>query len=213
MTPNTNSFAEVSTLNRDTRGGGTWADVAVAVWEALQQSSPIVLTVAVGPRDILQIDIPRRSYEWATPLDEFPRDATGLTIVSNPAADPSPSPYNLDGLLWALGNNAFKGAPASWLPEGNRVRLSRWPNMPRHLHTMQQMYMLAALGNAHFSAAELAMAAKSSEAVAQDLINALSLMQLLRYSSTVPPVVFAEAAPKKSENLSLFARLRARLGR
>ena len=77
---------------------------------------------------------------------------------------------------------------------------------------MQQMYMLAALGNAYFTAAELAAAAKTSVAVAQDLINALSLMQLLKYSSEVAAPVIVEA-PQQEQSKSLFARLRARLGR
>lgn len=191
---------------------GTWAEVAVAVNDAIQESAPIVLTVAVGPRDVLQIDFPRHSFEWSTPLNQFPVDATGLAISRQPAADPTPGASNLDGLLWTLGTNAFAGSPAPWLADGNRVRLSRWPNMPRHMHTMQQMFMLAVLGNAYFTAEELATAAKSTEAEAQDLINVLSLMRLLKYSSEMPAPVIAVASPTKPSG-NLFARLRARLGR
>lgn len=194
-------------------GAGTWGEVAAAVHAALQQSAAVVLTVVLGSREMLQIDIPRYNFEWPRPLEEFPVGMTGLGIASHPAADFSATPKNLDGLLWVLGNNAFEGAPASWLDQSQRVRLSRWPNMPRHMHSMQQMYMLAALGNAYFTAAELAAAAKTTVAVAQDLINALSLMQLLKYSSEVAAPVIVEAAPQQEQSKSLFARLRARLGR
>lgn len=195
-------------------GPGTWAEVATTVYDALQRNSADVITVVVGSRDMLQIDIARYSFEWSTPLAEFPTGASGLRIAVNPAADFSATPKNLDSLLWTLGNNAFGGAAAPWLQAGQRVRLSRWPNMPRHLHGMQQMYMLAALGNAYFSAGELAAASKAPEATAQDLINALSLMQLLKYSAEAPPVVIAPSGPQhRQQPQSLFARLRARLGR
>ena len=191
---------------------GTWGEVATTVHAALQQSAAVVVTVVLGSREMLQIDIPRYSFEWPRPLEDFPVGATGLGVASHPAADFSATPKNLDGLLWSLGNNAFQGEPASWLDPAQRVRLSRWPNMPRHMHSMQQMYMLAALGNAYFTASELAAAAKVSEPVAQDLINALSLMQLLKYSSEVAAPVIA-VAPPQEQSKSLFARLRARLGR
>lgn len=200
------------THNPSAGGGGTWGEVARTVQDALQRSAAVVITVVIGSREMLQIDIPRYNFEWLRPLNDFPVGATGLGIASHPAADFSATPKNLDSLLWVLGNNAFGGTPASWLDPAQRVRLSRWPNMPRHMHSMQQMYMLAALGNAYFTASELAAAAKVSEPVAQDLINALSLMQLLKYSSEVAAPVIA-VAPPQEQSKSLFARLRARLGR
>lgn len=215
MTQNTNYLTEDHPVSHDNNGAGTWAEVASAVRAALVQNAPVVLTVPVGPRDMLQIDVPRQSYEWATPLDQFPVGATGLTVASHPAADPSPGLGNLEGLLWTLGNNAFHGTRASWLDEAHRVRLARWPNLPKHMHSMKQMYMLAVLGNAYFTAAELAAAAKATEAEAHDLINALSLMRLLKYSTEAPafivPAPVADAAPQPSQGL--FARLLARLGR
>jgi hypothetical protein len=215
MTLNNNYLTEDHPVSHADNGTGTWAEVATAVRTALVQNAPVVLTVPVGPRDLLQIDIPRQSFEWATPLDQFPAGATGLTVASHPAADPSPSLGNLDGLLWALGNNAFNGTRATWLDEAQRVRLARWPNLPKHMHSMKQMYMLAVLGNAYFTAAELAAAVKGTEAEAHNLINALSLMRLLKYSSEAPafiiPAPVAEAAPQPSQGL--FARLLARLGR
>ena len=212
MTLNSNYLTEVKAVSHSDTTAGTWAEVASTVNNALMQAAPVVITVTVGPREMLQIDIPRYTFEWPRPLDEFPGDASGLSIWTQAAADPSPRANNLEGLLWTLGNNAFQGRPASWLAEGKRVRLARWPNMPRHMHTMHQMYMLAVLGNAYFTAAELAAAAKSTETEAQDLINALSLMQLLKYSSEAPPVVIPVAEEPKP-NQGLFARLRARLGR
>jgi len=193
---------------------GTWAEVAAKVYDALQTEAAVVITVVLGQRDMLQIDIARYSFEWSTPLDQFPREASGFTVATNPAADFSATPKNLDGLLWTLGNNAFGGTPAPWLADGNRVRLSRWPNMPRHMHTMQQMYMIAALGNSYFTAGELAAAAKAPEPSAQDLVNALSLMQLLKFSAEAPAIVIAPSGPQhRQPTQSLFARLRARLGR
>jgi hypothetical protein len=77
---------------------------------------------------------------------------------------------------------------------------------------MQQMQMMAVLGNTYVSTKELAALAGTDESDAQRLINALSLMRILTRTSAAPEaaVVPQTAAVKRQ---SLFARLRKRLGR
>jgi hypothetical protein len=117
---------------------------------------------------------------------------------------------NLDGLLWLIGINSFNGGRASWLAPDGRYKLSRWPNLTQHAHTMRQMHMMAILGNAYLSAVELADMAGVDESEAQRLINALSLMRILEHSIEVPAAVVAE--PETTKRESLFTRLRAKLG-
>jgi hypothetical protein len=111
-----------------------------------------------------------------------------------------------------MGRNSFDGKVAFWLAPDERYRLTRWPNLTRHSHTMLHVKMIAVLGNTYASAAELAAFAGVDVSEAQRLINALSLMRILSSSSAAPavPVVAQTAAAKRQ---SLFGRLRKRLGR
>jgi hypothetical protein len=140
---------------------------------------------------------------------------TGLETVF--AGEGSPPMFelpgqDLDGLLWQIGLNSFDGAPAFWLAPGERYRLTRWPNLTQHSHNMSQVKMIAVLGNAYVSTAELAAYTGVDLGDAQRLVNALSLMRILSRSAEAPAVVVAPqtAAVKRQ---SLFGRLRKRLGR
>jgi hypothetical protein len=111
-----------------------------------------------------------------------------------------------------MGINSFGGGAAFWLAPGERYRLTRWPNLTRHSHNMSHVKMIAVLGNANASTAELAAFAGVEESEAQRLINALSLMGIVSRSSEAPAATMAPqtAAVKRQ---SLFGRLRKRLGR
>jgi hypothetical protein len=193
-----------------------WTQAAVAVNSILQLSVPVFLKMEIESHEPLFIDFRYHAFSWSTPLDEFPVNAvhTGLqtepTDLEAPPLFELPGQY-LDGLLWVMGLNAFDGAPAWWLTPGGRYKLSRWPNLTQHSHSMRQMQMMAILGNAYLSTSELAAVAGVEESEAQRLINALSLMRILTHSTEVPAAVVLEAPA--TARPSLFARLRARLGR
>jgi hypothetical protein len=194
-----------------------WTQAAMAVRSVLALNTPVHLKLNIEMHGPLLIDFRHHAFSWSTPLSLFPVDAvhTGLETVPTNADAP---PYfelpgqNLDGLLWEMGINSFGGGPAFWLPPDERYRLTRWPNLTEHTHSLRQVQMLAVLGNAYATAAELAAFAGVEVSEAQRLINALSLMRILSRSSAAPaaPVVPQTAAAKRQ---SLFGRLRKRLGR
>jgi len=194
-----------------------WTQAAMAVSSVLSLNTPVHLRMDIEMHGSLLIDFRHHAFSWSTPLEYFPVDAvhTGLSTIPTTADAP---PYfelpgqDLDGLLWEMGINSFGGGPAFWLSPGERYRLTRWPNLTRHSHNMRQVQMIAVLGNAYVSTAELAAFAGVDESEAQRLINALSLMRILTRSAAEPAVEVAPptAAAKRS---SLFGRLRKRLGR
>jgi hypothetical protein len=165
----------------------------------------------------LLIDFRHHAFSWPTPLEMFPVDAIHTGLETIPTSADAPPIFelpgqNLDGLLWEMGMNSFGGAPAFWLEKGDRYHLTRWPNLTHHKHDLNQVRMIAALGNAYATPEELAAFAGVPVAEAQRLINALSLMRILSRSAAEPAVemVPQTATAKRS---SLFTRLRKRLGR
>jgi hypothetical protein len=197
-----------------------WGQVTFAINSILQISAPMLLRIDVEGHDPLFIDFRHGAFVWATNLNELPVDARNVSFETEQAIEGAPPLFRLPGqsldlLLWVLGNNAFRGSLAPWLRPGERYRLSQWPNLGQHLHEMKQTHMLAVLGNGYFSPSELAAATDAPEADAYNLVNALSLLRLLRVSEHVAPLVLPTppAAEQKDKGTSLFARLRARLGR
>jgi hypothetical protein len=198
------------------RGEG-WAQVTFAINSILQLSTPVFLRIDADAHEPLFIDFRHRAFVWSTDLINFPADARNVSFETEPVSADAPPLFKLpgeglDSLLWVLGQNAYGGHPAPWLRPGERYRLAQWPNLTKHLHDMNQMHMLAVLGNGYFAAPELAAAAGVPETKAHDLINALSLLRLLRVSEGMPAIIVPIEQKEKS-NPSLFARLRARLGR
>ena len=66
----------------------------------------------------------------------------------------------LDPLLWSIGLHAFGDEPAPWLVPGYRYRLRRWPALSGIAVDLDQVRMIAMLGNAFATADELAAAAR-----------------------------------------------------
>jgi hypothetical protein len=194
-----------------------WTQATIAVSSVMVLKTPMNLKMNIEMHGPLLIDFGRHAFSWSTPLENVPLDAvhTGLeTIPGGPDAPPMfelPG-KDLDALLWQMGINSFDGAPAFWLSPGERYRLTRWPNLTQHSHNMSQVRMIAVLGNAYVSTAELAKYSGVEEAEAQKLVNALSLMRILSRSADAPaaPMIVETAAAKRQ---SLFGRLRKRLGR
>jgi hypothetical protein len=194
-----------------------WTQAVMAVHSVLSLNSPVHLRMDIEMHGPLLIDFRHHAFSWSTPLEHFPVDAVHTRLQTVPTSADAP-PYfelpgqDLDGLLWEMGIHSFGGAAAFWLAPDERYRLTRWPNLTRHSHNMNQVRMIAVLGNAYASTAELAAFAGVEESEAQRLINALSLMRILTRSSAVAAAtVVPETAAAKRQ--SLFGRLRKRLGR
>ncbi len=194
-----------------------WTHAAIAVTSAPRLKTAVNITMHIEMHGPLVIDFRHHAFAWSTPLELFPVDAVHTGIETSPAGPDDPPAFelpgqDLDGLLWQMGINSFGGAPAYWLPRGERYRLIRWPNLTQHVHDIRQLQMMAVLGNTHATTTELATIVGVEESDAQRLINTLSLMGILARSADAPPapVVTQTAAAKRQ---SLFSRLRKRLGR
>ena len=194
-----------------------WTQAVMAVHSVMALNTPVNLRMDIEMHGPLLIDFRHHAFAWSTPLEYFPVDAVHTRLNTEPTSADAPPFFelpgqDLDGLLWQMGLNAFGGDAAFWLSPGERYRLSRWPNLTRHSHNMTHVRMIAVLGNAHATTAELAAFAGVDESEAQRLINALSLMRVLTSSAAAPAATMAPqtAAAKRQ---SLFGRLRKRLGR
>jgi hypothetical protein len=194
-----------------------WTPAAMAVQAVLSLKTPVHLRMLIEGHEPLLIDFRHHAFSWATPLEEFPVEAVHTRLETVPTSADAPPFFDLpgqdlDSLLWEMGINSFDGGPAFWLSPGERYRLTRWPNLTQHSHNLRQVQMIAVLGNAYASTAELASFAGVEESEAQRLINALSLMRILTRSAAAPAAsMIPQTATAKRQ--SLFSRLKKRMGR
>ncbi|MEO5535948.1 MAG: hypothetical protein ABIR17_12555 [Pseudolysinimonas sp.] len=190
-----------------------WASAAVAIHSVRRIPTPVLLRLDVVGHGSLSIDFRHHAYAWDVPLDHFPEAPAAVLVETHPTTEDAPPPFalpgrDLDGLLWLIGRHAFIDEPASWLWADDRYRLTRWPNLAQLPITLDEVRMTAMLGNADATPAELAAAGGVTEAAAQRVVNAFSLMGILRASAVAP----APVAEPQVQVSGLFARLKARLG-
>lgn len=196
-----------------------WAGAATAVHACQQMAVPMTLRLDVAGHDVIAIDFAFNAYEWSVLLDDFPATPGSVLVETRPGRADAPTielpGQPLDPLLWSIGINAFGGEPAPWLVPGNRYRLRRWPSLTAVPVDLDQVRMIAMLGNAFATADELASAAQTTREGAIDLINALSIAGLLRRSAGAPALDAAAQLqmPTASGTTGLFARLRRKWGR
>jgi len=200
-----------------------WSAAAIAVRSILQISTPLLLRLVPQGHEPIYIDFRHHAFLWPTPISAFPAIPLSVDVETEPVPEGAPPLFdppgqNLDNLLWPIGLNAFGGQSASWLRPNDRYRLKRWPNFTEMNHTVEQMRMTALLGTVALTPEELADAVGADVRVARQLVNALSLMDILLVSNVVAAP--AEAAPETRATLresatsrdSLFSRLRKRIG-
>lgn len=189
-----------------------WASAAVAIHSVRRIPTPVLLRLDVVGFGSLLVDFRHHAFEWETPLERFPEDPGAVLVETHPTTPDAPAPFalpgrDLDGLLWLVGQHAFPTRPATWLWNDDRYRLRRWPNLAELPISLEQVRMTAMLGNAAATPAELAAAVGVPLEVAQRLINAYSLMGILR-SAPAEAAPVAQATPVRG----LLSRLRTRLG-
>jgi len=195
-----------------------WAGAATAVHACQLMAMPLTLRLDVAGHDVIAIDFAYNAYEWSVPLDEFPETPAHVLVETRPGPPDAPTlelpGLPLDPLLWSIGLHAFGDDPAPWLVGGYRYRLRRWPALSGVPVDLDQVRMIAMLGNAFATADELAAAAQTSPRDARRLVNALSVAGLLRRSADAPALDAAPQrdAPPASGSTGLFARLRVRWG-
>lgn len=199
-----------------------WAGAATAIHAIQQMSMPMTLRLDVADHDVIAIDFAYNAFAWSCSLDDFPVAPAHVLVETRPGIPDAPSlelPGRiLDPLLWSIGFHAFGDEPASWLEPAHRYRLRRWPSLSGLAIGLDQVRMIAMLGNAFATADELAEAAHTAPADARRLINGLSVAGILRRSAGAP-ALDAAAAPIDPATTSgtptagLFAKLREKWGR
>lgn len=199
-----------------------WTRVAMAL-RPLWETHGEVLRVEIAGHGPLVIDVASDSYWWSTPLGDLPIDPEDVRVGREDrdveaAVDLGPG-NELHGLLWHIGLHSFPGELAWWLQRDDRYRLQRWPNFTTLAHTPDHVRMTSLLGYAALTVDELAEQANVAPAEARRLINAFSLMRILR--SQTPDIALARpafdrpvptAAPVQQRS-GLFRRLLDRLAR
>jgi hypothetical protein len=189
-----------------------WASAAIAIDSVKRIPVPLILRLEAPGYGPITIDRRSHAFDWMSSLSEFPPEPSEVLVETQVTTADAPSPFalpgrTLDPLLWLIGYNAFGGAPASWLRPGERYRLSRWPNLTELAISASQVQATAMLGSVFADATELAAATHGRVEDAQRMINAYSLIGILRSTAAVdvaPPLVIPATR-------GLFRRLRDRL--
>lgn len=194
-----------------------WTSAAIAVHSILQIPQPMFLRLEPAGFGPITIDFRHHAFEWGTSLADFPDEPATVLVETEPTTHDEPPLFalpgaDLDTLLWVMGLHSFQDARAFWLRPGDHFRLTRWPDLTGLDHSIDQMRMIAMLGNIALSVEQLAVAADVELAHAQRLVNALSLMGVLESSVEARAAANAVVVPRASSHRSLFSRLREKLG-
>ncbi len=197
-----------------------WAGAATADHACQLLAVPMTLRLDVAGHDVIAIDFAYNAFDWSGSLEEFPAQPASVLVETRPGVPDAPTfelpGRPLDPLLWSIGFHAFGDEPAPWLTPGYRYRLRRWPALSGVDIGLDQVRMIAMLGNAFATAGELAAAAGTRPGDAQRLINGLSVAGLLRRSAGAAPpeaVDQDDLATASGRTTGLFARLRELWGR
>ena len=199
------------------KNGNGWDDAALALHSIQQMNAPMLIMLEPEGCPPVYIDLPRRAFHWRSPMEDFPLEPTSVRIATEAVAVDAPTRFrsagrSLDKLLWAIGQSAFQGNPAPWLRPGERYRLTSWPNFTELNHTFDHMRMTAHIGNAPLSASELAAAATSDPTAVQRMINAYSLLGILKASEGSPSTTATVVQDQTKRTGGFLSRLRSRWG-
>lgn len=181
-----------------------WTGAAMAVHAVRRMPTPMIVSLQPTGFDPMLIDMRGYVYQWSAPLSEFPDNPETVLIGTRAIRDAEPAFAGddfvdhppafagaaLEPLLWLIGTRAFEGGRASWLRSGDRYRLYRWPDFSMLPMTDDERRVVKASAAAFMVIDKLAAKAKVDVATAQRVVNALSLMGLLRRHAA------ADAAPE-----------------
>jgi len=201
----------------DTQSPAGWTSAAIAVHSILQIPVPMFLRLQPEGFGPIVIDFRHHAFVWGTSLASFPSNPQTVYVETEPTTYEEPPIFllpgvDLDRLLWVMGLHSFQDARAFWLRPNDSFRLLRWPDLAGLEHTVDQLQMIALLGNVSLTVDELAATAGVPVAQAQRLINALSLMGVLESAVESRIATQAQPAAATSTHRSLFSRLREKLG-
>lgn len=194
-----------------------WSSVAIAVHSVLQFSSPFYLQLRIDGFPTVTIDFRHRQFHWALPVRDLPAMPDFVDIQTEQAQQDAPPLFghegrDLDALLWTIALQGFPESAMPWLRSTDQYVLVRWPNYTELESSALQLKMTALLAHFPMSVQGLATASGASEAEARSLVNAFSLMGIVRI---VPAAVAAPTPVEATTDPStrgLFGRLLTRLG-
>mgnify|MGYP001806588732 CR=1 FL=1 len=180
-----------------------WTGAAMAVHAVRRMPTPMVVSLQPDGLEPMLIDMRGYVYQWSEPLDSFPAAPATVLIGTRAIREAEPAFAGddfvehppafagapLEPLLWLIGTHAFDGARASWLRSGDRYRLYRWPDFGLLPMSDDQRRIVKASASGFMVVEKLAQRAKVEIVEAQRVVNALSLMGLLRRHAA------ADAAP------------------
>lgn len=190
----------------------------MAVHSIRRLDTSMLLYLQPAGHDELVMDFRHHAYSWTTPLEEFPSDPGTVTVGTQQIGLTVPPPFplpgdDLDSLLWLIGLHAFPDGVAGWLRPGDKFRLRRQPELEFLPHTPEQAAVVKALDRTLLATSErIAKSIGVEHNVAQQVINALSLMGALRRGAQTNAAPMEPPPPPSDEPLSPADRLRARLG-
>jgi len=201
----------------DNESPAGWTSAAIAVHSILQIPVPMFLRLQPEGYGPIIIDFRHHAFAWGTSLSSFPSNPATVYVETEPTTYEEPPLFllpgtDLDRLLWVMGIHSFQDERAFWLRPNDSFRLLRWPDLAGLEHTVDQMQMIALLGNVALTVDELAATAGVPVAQAQRLVNALSLMGVLESAVESRIAAHAQPAAATSTHRSLFSRLREKLG-
>ncbi len=183
-----------------------WTAAAMAIHAIWRMPAPMVITLQPTGFPPLEIDVRGYVYRWDFALDDLPERPDSVAIGTRAIDDAEPAfagddfrhrpafaGLDLDPVLWLIGTRAFEGTRASWLRAGDTYRLYRWPFFENLPITVEQRRIVSTSAKGFMSVEKLATKAKVEIDEAHRVINALSLMGLLRRNAApdaaplVPP--------------------------
>lgn len=171
-----------------------WSGAAMALHAIRRMPSPMIVSLRPDALDPMLVDMRGYVYQWAMPLEQFPSRPDSVVIGTRAIDEAEPAfagvDYSytrpafagdpLDVLLWLIGTHAFDGERASWLRGGDRYRLYRWPELEKLPMTDEQLRVIKTSAKGFMTVEKLAAKAGLDLAGVQRVVNALSLMGLMR---------------------------------
>lgn len=196
-----------------------WGSAATAIHAIQSMAVPMTLRLHVEDAGTVDVDFPNHAFAWDVALGDFPVHPASVALETLPVAAGEPPVIDLPGrtldpLLWLIRRNAFDGRPATWLDPTHRFRLSRWPNLAELGVPLDQVRVMAMLGNTFAGAAEISGAARVDIDEVWNMVNAFSVMGILRRAAgPVEAVAARPVAPSQpvAVRSGLFGRLLDRL--
>ncbi|MEQ1735223.1 MAG: hypothetical protein ABL886_02180 [Rhodoglobus sp.] len=155
----------------------------MAVHSVRQIERPVLVALRVPEHAPIWIDLRSNTYVWDAELEMLPLEPEMVQLRTRAIESEDPGvegeARSLDPLLWIVGLNAFPGR-ATWLRAGDRYRLKVRPDFDALTISPDEVKLVKALAHGLTTVEKLAHKCGLSNSRAQRVVNALSLMDVLR---------------------------------